>query len=251
MAATQSLSRALKRSVRPLARFVGDQIKRIDRRFYYKPRIRWIAQPQWIEEFRPWIEHDGRGGTRLLDRRLVVIEMARAVRSLRGSTAECGVAGGVGSALICKVLEGTYAPDERHLAFDSFEGVSAPIEADRMANGRQHWHQGKLRHELDETAAFLADFPVCTPVKGWIPETFPPFADHRFRMVHIDVDLYEPTRDSLQFLYQRVVPRGILLFDDHGFIDCPGARQAALEFFADKPESLIELPTGQAFAIKL
>jgi 2-polyprenyl-3-methyl-5-hydroxy-6-metoxy-1,4-benzoquinol methylase len=42
-----------------------------------------------------------------------------------------------------------------------------------------------------------------------------------------------------------------MLFDDYGFATCPGARLAVNEFFVDKPERIIELPTGQAFVIKI
>jgi len=43
---------------------------------------------------------------------------------------------------------------------------------------------------------------------------------------------------------------GGFFFDDYGFPTCPGARQAVDEFFADKPEVPLVLPTGQAIVIK-
>jgi len=69
-------------------------------------------------------------------------------------------------------------------------------------------------------------------------------------MIHSDVDLYEPTRDILEYFYPRLVPYGVILFDDYGFVSCPGVRQAAEEFFRDKPEEIIELATGQAAVIR-
>lgn len=41
-----------------------------------------------------------------------------------------------------------------------------------------------------------------------------------------------------------------MVFDDYGFPTCPGARKAVDEFFADKRETPIVLPTGQAVAIR-
>ncbi|HEX3704868.1 MAG TPA: TylF/MycF/NovP-related O-methyltransferase, partial [Vicinamibacterales bacterium] len=49
-------------------------------------------------------------------------------------------------------------------------------------------------------------------------------------LLHIDVDLYEPTRDSIAFLYERMNPGGIVVCDDYGFMTCPGATKAIDEF---------------------
>ena len=35
--------------------------------------------------------------------------------------------------------------------------------------------------------------------KGWIPDRFDEIALKKFCLVHIDVDLYQPTLDSLNF----------------------------------------------------
>jgi O-methyltransferase len=87
--------------------------------------------------------------------------------------------------------------------------------------------------------------------RGWIPERFDEVKDLQFAFVHVDVDLHEPTRDSLVYFYERLVPGGILLCDDYGSAACPGAKQAFDELIADKPErSVIHLPTGQGFIVK-
>ena len=74
--------------------------------------------------------------------------------------------------------------------------------------------------------------------------------NQRFAFVHIDVDLYQPTRDSIEFFYPRLNPGGILLLDDYGFRSCPGATAAADEFFTDKDEAVANLPTGQGVVVK-
>jgi hypothetical protein len=74
-------------------------------------------------------------------------------------------------------------------------------------------------------------------------------ADITFSFVHLDVDLYQPTHDSLAFFYPRMVTGGIIVCDDYGFDSCPGAKKALDDFFRDK-EEIINVPTGQAFVIK-
>ena len=81
--------------------------------------------------------------------------------------------------------------------------------------------------------------------EGWIPDRFGDVAETRFCFVHLDVDLFQPTRDSLGFFYPRMVDGGLIVCDDYGFETCPGARRAVDEFFADRPEPIgVHLPTG-------
>lgn len=211
----------------------------------------WWRERAWMEPYRDFLTSDGRAGTRILARRFMLIELAKSVAGLKGSTAECGVARGTGSALICETLKATYADHEFHFAFDSFAGVSEPTEVDKTADGKCNWYQGKLSHNFSSVKQRLSVFPFCQVVKGWIPNCFDGLIDDQsFRFVHIDVDLYEPTRASLEAIYPRLVPGGVIVFDDHGFRNCPGARKAAEEFFGDKPDSIVELTTSQAFVIK-
>jgi hypothetical protein len=96
----------------------------------------------------------------------------------------------------------------------------------------------------------LGRFDFVVYHRGWIPKRFESVAEQAFSFVHLDVDLYQPTLDSLLFFYDRLQPGGILLCDDYGFANCPGARRALDEFFADKVEKIVSLPTGQAFIQK-
>lgn len=224
-----------------------------ERRFRYHERVAWWSDQTWVAPYRRFLQYDGVRGhpmTRILDRRFQLLNLAQSVSHLTGCTAECGVYRGVGSGIICQALRETYAADTWHFGFDSFEGLPEPDESDRMANGRHHWSRVKLASDFATVRDLLAEFPFARVIKGWIPDTFGPAAECRFRFVHIDVDLKHPTADSLRFFYPRLVSGGVIVLDDHGFTDCPGARAAAEEFFADKPEKIVEVPTGQAFIYK-
>ena len=87
-------------------------------------------------------------------------------------------------------------------------------------------------------------------MKGWIPCRFGEIADRRFAFVHIDVDLYEPTRDALEFFYPRLNEGAVLVVDDYGFTSCPGATRAAEEVTGPLAEKMIALPDGGGFLIK-
>lgn len=196
----------------------------------------WKASPYWQKQ-RP-------------DRKFVLWSMARNTRNLMGDTAECGVFDGASSFLICSARQG--GSSGQHHAFDSFEGLSIPDAEDKPTNELAfRWAAGDLISTLEETMQKLSGFNNIQYYKGWIPTRFDDVSNRRFSFVHIDVDLYQPTRDSLEFFYPRMTPGGILLCDDYGYHTCPGARKAFDDFIATKVEtSVIHLPTGQGFIVK-
>lgn len=184
------------------------------------------------------------------DRKFVLWSMARHTCDLPGETAECGVLDGASSYLICSARQGNGAP--MHHAFDSFEGLSSPQPEDRPDSPFAfRWAPGDLSVTLAEAMRKLGGFDNIRYYKGWIPDRFAEVAERRFSFVHVDVDLYQPTRDSIEFFYPRLVPGGILLCDDYGYHTCPGARKAFDDFAATVPErSVVHLPTGQGFIVK-
>ena len=64
----------------------------------------------------------------------------------------------------------------------------------------------------------------------------------RFALVHLDADLYEPTKAGLEYFYDKLEPGGFLILHDYGSPHWPGVLRAAQEFFANKPEKLIRIP---------
>lgn len=177
-----------------------------------------------------------------LDRKYTLNELLKLVAHLDGDMVECGCYKGASAHMMCRAVQGTEALV--HL-FDSFAGLPRPEPRDG-----DFWSEGVLAATEDQLRQTLAGFDNYRVYKGWIPERFHEVSDRRVRFLHVDVDLYRPTLDALAFFYPRMQPGGIILFDDYGFTTCPGAKQAADEIFADKPERIAMLPTGQAFIIK-
>lgn len=179
------------------------------------------------------------------ERKFVLRELARFTRNVPGSMAECGCYQGASAFFLAKEN-----PDVPLHLFDSFKGLSEP--ADRDINSHKDnlpWRKGDLTATEEEAKRTLRYFDNIVFHKGWIPERFPDVAHDRFRLVHIDVDLYQPTLDSLDFFYPRLNHRGIIVLDDYGFTNCPGAFKAAEEFMANKTEYILHLPTGQGVII--
>jgi O-methyltransferase len=182
------------------------------------------------------------GNWHSLDRKYVLDQLLKLTQDIKGDAAECGTYKGFSALRICMAFHGSSRLV--HL-FDSFEGLPTPGPCDG-----DYWIAGALKAPENSLSETLAGFDNYRVYKGWIPERFPDIADRGFSFVHVDVDLYQPTLDSLKFFYPRMPPGGLILMDDYGFTSCPGAKQAADEFFTCMPESIVMLPTGQAFVIK-
>jgi hypothetical protein len=207
----------------------------------YNKNLSWPEDP----EFRAVWAAFPYGGSFIHERKFNLYSIARSIRDVPGDLAECGVFQGGSSHLMLAATEGT----DKHLyGFDSFQGLSEPGDQDRVEDRRAfEWAPHDMAAGEDVARHGLQGHPGrFTLLKGWIPEKFDEVADRRFSLVHIDVDLYEPTLATLQFFYPRMSPGGMIVCDDYGSRACPGARRAMDEFIADKPEArVIHLTTGQ------
>jgi O-methyltransferase len=221
-----------------LLRWVGARIFPSYR--FQWPQMKWWEDSRFNEYLISFNELRGMNSSR----RWMLGQLTRLVAGVPGDTAECGVFEGAGSWLICQSVAAHTAP-RTHYVFDSFEGLSAPSTEDGTA-----WAKGNLSCGIDIVKRNLSPFERVELHKGWIPQAFEGVGAATFAFVHIDVDLYEPTRDSMQFFYERMSSGGIIICDDYGFTTCPGATKAVDEFLADKPEKMVSLPTGGGFLIK-
>lgn len=213
----------------------------------YKPHVIWLTDKDFVAA-RDKVLQGGIEGIPN-DRCYMLLETARHVRGVEGHFAECGVRYGKSSLFL---MTGAGRDSKKCLhVFDSFEGLSDPGVRDVKSSGDSEWSKGDLAVPEDIVRRNLAEFGDRVVLhKGWIPDRFNEVENERFSLVHVDVDLYEPTRDAVAFFYPRMTPGGILICDDYGFASCPGAKQAIDEFFANKPENVLALTSGQSVVIK-
>ena len=127
---------------------------------------------------------------RSLERKHAVYNLVNSLHWLDGDLAECGTYMGATAYFMALASKQSGKSRSLHL-FDSFAGLSEPLRLDGS-----YWHRGHLSCEEEIAARNLSEFPHVHIRKGWIPERFDEVSDLRFCFVHIDVDLYEPTRDQ-------------------------------------------------------
>ncbi|MFN2445712.1 MAG: TylF/MycF/NovP-related O-methyltransferase, partial [Vicinamibacterales bacterium] len=172
----------------------------------------------------------------------VLYTLASQALHLNGELWECGVYRGGTALLLNKVIESRDNVDRaiKLRLFDTFEGMP---EVDPH---RDLVRAGDFAGTSVEEVRDRVTGPHVSIHKGLIPETFEGLEQANIAFAHIDVDIYKSVWDCCSFIYERLVPGGFMIFDDYGFAECPGARQAVDEFFRGKPERPLVLPTSQA-----
>jgi predicted O-methyltransferase YrrM len=174
------------------------------------------------------------------DRLVRLIGLLReASAAASGEVVECGCFQGLSSSVMCRFLRlwnPGFSGAGYHI-FDSFQGLSEPTLDDDIPDAwanasslRLMTRRGNFAASLDQVQANLHDFPDIAYHPGWIPLSFGGLPDVRYRFVHVDVDLYDPTLDAFRYFYPRLARGGILVSDDYSW---PGARTAIDEFCAE------------------
>jgi hypothetical protein len=182
-----------------------------------------------------------------------IVEMVLS-RGVHGHVVECGCWRGHSAHMISSILRDHEFNDEFHI-FDSFEGLSGLSEQDKNERFNLSAEEIEVQARTfacgeDLVRNNLKEFPFIRTYKGWIPTRFHEVKNHRFSLIHVDVDLYAPYRDTIEFFYPLLLSGGAMVFDDYGLSQFPGAKAAvdeALQKFS--PSFFYQVPTGGAFLV--
>jgi len=129
---------------------------------------------------------------------------------------------------------------------DSYEGFPEISDADRKyAPAGSSYLSRRLFADTTEreVMAYVRDghegsFEI---VKGFFLETLPRLPERRYAFVVIDCDLYSSHMDCMQYFYDRLLPGGVMFFDDYHSKQYPMAANAIDDFLTDRPEKLIHV----------
>ncbi len=144
----------------------------------------------------------------------------QAAKLRKGSIIEVGVWRGGTTALIaakaikCKILDKVFA-------CDTFTGVVKAGARDQRYAGGEHADTTRASVEklIYETLA-LDNVEI---LEGVFPDdTGKAVENHNFRLCHIDVDVYQSAKEIVDWIWERMVPGGIIAFDDYGMVSCDG-----------------------------
>lgn len=176
------------------------------------------------------------------DRAFSLIELLRHALRLEGELVEMGVYKGSSAYIIADVAK---ASGKKLTLFDTFAGTPEHSDEDNVKRAGQY-----ADTSLEGVLGYLSEFANIEAHKGFIPETLSVLDGKRVCFCHIHLNLYESTKNALEYIYERMTLGGIILIEDYGLKTCAGVKKATDLFAAEKNIHPIWLPTGQGMVIK-
>jgi O-methyltransferase len=111
-------------------------------------------------------------------------------------------------------------------------------------------HDDASREIVTKLAADLGLSNVET-LEGIFPDdTGDQIDDRTFRLCHIDVDVYQSAKDVLAWVWDRLSPQGVVVFDDYGCPATPGVTQLVNEQRLRDDRIVIHNLNGHGLIIK-
>lgn len=159
-------------------------------------------------------------------------------RHLEGHVAEIGVAHGGTLEFIYNTVKKW---DVNLYGFDTFEGMP-------------YWCEKDGKHKVGDfgdvnarkVVEYFSHVPFVFICAGIFPIDFDIDEFPYFSLVHLDVDNYKPTLDSLLALRHMVIELGYIVIDDYGWAHTPGVALAVTEFLkANYDFKIVELLQDQ------
>ena len=96
----------------------------------------------------------------------------------------------------------------------------------------------------------MSKYPFVKVIPGLLPDSFKDNSSKKLAFVHLDLNSAETETDILKLCFHKIVPGGILILDDFGFMGYEDQYFEEKEFFKNLGYTVVELPTGQGMVIK-
>ena len=161
-------------------------------------------------------------------------------QNVEGSIVEFGVFEGY---MLGKLLERaeSIGGNRMFYGFDSFEGLSEPSKE----NDYDSWEKGQFAAGYDLVARNLklSERPHLKLIKGWVEDSLKSPEAQSIKSIayaRIDVDIYDPTWECLEYISTRLANGAILAFDDWAYTSEKGESKAFIEWVPTVPHLRFE-----------
>ena len=169
------------------------------------------------------------------------------LREVPGAIVDVGVWRGGSGALMATKAAAVGIEDTVYLC-DTWEGVVKTGEVDTYYRDGRHDDTSReivvalvRRLGLDNVELLQGVFP---------DETGDRVAEEALRLVHIDVDVYQSAKDVFDWVWDRLSPGGIAVFDDYGFPACPGVTKFVNEHRCRDDRLVLHNLNGHGIVVK-
>ena len=158
---------------------------------------------------------------------------------LKGSVIECGVYKGGNSFQIAKKLK-ELKSDKNLYSLDTFEGFpyddyeNMPKELLKEVYVDKKPKKFKGMHtdvDLEQIKKWFTENGLDNTIflKGLFVDSFKQILDEKFCFAYVDSDVYLSVKQCIEFLKNRMVLGGIIMFDDYNYKETPGCNRAVDE----------------------
>jgi O-methyltransferase len=186
------------------------------------------AMPYPVSTYSPWQTDEAFQRVYRTVRRNTLVDVWRCyelwsllgqLSEVPGAVLEVGVwRGGTGALMAARLTD--LGIDSTAYLCDTWEGVVKTGDSDI------YYHDGKhddtSRGVVEELVARMK-LPNVRLLQGVFPEdTADQVQDDQFRLVHIDVDVYQSAKDVFTWAWPRLAEGGAIVFDDYGCPATPG-----------------------------
>lgn len=159
---------------------------------------------------------------------------------LEGDFVECGVYLGTGIKTVIDYF-GKDNFEKKFWGYDTFDYHPT------AGHGFEEQQSGLF----EKVKKRFADYPMVQLVQGLIPDSFARGCPDRIAYLHIDLNNHEGEIASLDHLWERIVPGGLIILDDYEWAGIYREQKRAEDlWFQEREYRVFPLPTGQGFVIK-
>jgi len=170
--------------------------------------------------------------------------------NLDGDFVECGVWRG-GNSIVAAWMFKLYNSNKKVYLYDTFQGMTPPTKMDIELNGKRTASEKLAEEELIKDRGFAQNvwcYASLDDVKnnfskagllsanvefiqGDVLQTLDQTIPDRIAVLRLDTDWYESTKKEMDVLYEKIIPKGILMIDDYGHWG--GSKKAVDEYFEE------------------
>lgn len=159
---------------------------------------------------------------------------------LEGDFVECACYRGRSAKILCDYLDFNQTGKSYYL-YDLFE------HDEGMNHHSMPSHGSKLYNEVKQR---FYEYPKVHVIQGSVPGVLQQSAPDKIAFMHLDLNNAEAEIGALELLFERIVPGGMIVLDDYGWLAYRPQKLAEDNYFSARGYRVLELPTGQGLVIK-
>jgi O-methyltransferase len=162
-------------------------------------------------------------------------------RGIQGDFVECGCYSGTTARILCDYTDFADRTDRTYFLYDLF---------DHDATMPHHAMPAHSKALFDTVCAKFDHMSNVRVTQGRVPEVLADVSPQTVAFMHIDLNNAAAEVGALEVLFDRLLPGGILVLDDYGWLGYKEQKAAQDPWLAARGYQVLELPTGQGLVFK-